>query len=360
MEQLRKIYQDNFFPPKNKLYKLQKEAALNLSKKQVDDFIKKQEVYQLTSKQNKQKIFNSIVVPKVNSAWQIDLIIFDRYKINNYQYILNCVDIKSRYAYGVALTKKDKTTVINGMRKVIKKMGKAPEQLNMDNGGEFTSTQFKEAMIKEGVKEFVYSDVNDTRKQAIIERLNRTITEILQKWREATGERDWYNILDKIYTAYNNSVHSTIKNKPIDVWRGDADNEQTIIKIINKLKPGDKVRIIQNKKTFEKGDTTRVSRKIYKISKLISNKYILENDEGDELKTKYSSDQLRFIDDVDESTKIEKTKQDKIDKQLNDNRKEKRINKELNQLKTVGDSSFIDSLKNLNSKRKRKPKVIKD
>ena len=360
MEQLRKIYQDNFFPPKNKLYKLQKEAALNLSKKQVDDFIKKQEVYQLTSKQNKQKIFNSIVVPKVNSAWQIDLIIFDRYKINNYQYILNCVDIKSRYAYGVALTKKDKTTVINGMRKVIKKMGKAPEQLNMDNGGEFTSTQFKEAMIKEGVKEFVYSDVNDTRKQAIIERLNRTITEALQRWREGTGRRDWYKVLDRIYTIYNNNVHSTIKNKPIDVWRGDADNEQKIIKIINKLKSGDNVRIIQNKKTFEKGDTTRVSRKIYKIKKIDGNKYILENDEGIQLKGRYASDQLRFIYDVDQNTKVEKTTHNKIDQQLDENRKEKRINKEMNQLKTIGDSSFIDSVKNIDGKRKRKPKIIND
>ena len=48
MEQLRKIYQDNFYPPKNKLYKLQKEAGLNLSQKQVNEFIERQEVHQLT------------------------------------------------------------------------------------------------------------------------------------------------------------------------------------------------------------------------------------------------------------------------------------------------------------------------
>ena len=32
----------------------------------------------------------------------------------------------------------------------------------------------------------------------------------------------------------------------------------------------------------------------------------------------------------------------------------------MNQLKTIGDSSFIDSVKNIDGKRKRKPKIIND
>ena len=121
MDDLQKLYNENNFPPKKRLYKLARDAGLKYTLKQVNEFVDKQIVHQLTSKYRNPKVFSSVVAPGVNATWNIDLVIYDRFKIHNYQYILNCVDIHSRFAYGVALTRKDRHSVIEGMKKVFEK-----------------------------------------------------------------------------------------------------------------------------------------------------------------------------------------------------------------------------------------------
>ena len=131
---LKTIYESNNYPAKTRLYTLQRDAEIGLTKKQVDEWIITQEVHQVTARDAKHKKFNTVLAPEVNSNWMIDIIVYDRFKINNYQYIMNCVDIKSRYAYGVAMTKKNKAAAIKAMQQVFKKMGRVPGELQMDEG----------------------------------------------------------------------------------------------------------------------------------------------------------------------------------------------------------------------------------
>ena len=356
---LKKIFELNNFPSKNKLYKLQRDEGLGFTQKQVNDFIEKQETYQLTAKQKKQKIFSSVIAPPKGNL-MIDLMIYDRFKYGRYQYILTVIDIYSRKAWAVALTSKDKKSTINALKSIFHKANHVWTELQMDNGGEFTSKEFKEAMNKLGVKTLWYSEVGDIRKQSVIERFNRTLAEMLQKWREGTKRRDWVTVLDKIVDIYNSTEHSTIKAVPNDVWDGKDINKQVIIKVQPHFKVGDNVRVKVQSKTFNKGDQLQFSRQIYKIKAIKGQKYIIVNEEDNtELKQRYSSDMLRLANDV-QYAEVEnrESKGKELDNQVIQNKKEKKIKIETNKLKNDDSSIFDKAVSTLDDNRRtiRKPK----
>ena len=69
----------------------------------------------------------------------------------------------------------------------------------------------------------------------------------------ATGKNVYHDVLDDVVNKYNNTKHSTIKMKPIDVKNNkrvytDEHNEKD-----GKFKVGDRVRISRYKNIFAKG-----------------------------------------------------------------------------------------------------------
>ena len=75
---------------------------------------------------------------------------------------------------------------------------------------------------------FKFSDPEDIQKNSIVERVNRTIAGLLQKWRTATKNRDWVKVLPDIIKNYNNTKHRTIKAIPEKVFNGKAKSRQDI------------------------------------------------------------------------------------------------------------------------------------
>ena len=72
----------------------------------------------------------------------------------------------------------------------------------------------------------------------------------------AVSKNVYFDVLDDIVNKYNNTVHRTIKMKPIDVT-GDsyAEYNEDSNKKDPKFKVGDRVRISKYKKFFAKGYT---------------------------------------------------------------------------------------------------------
>ena len=105
----------------------------------------------------------------------------------------------------------------------------------------------------------------------------------------ATGKNVYYDVLDDLVNKYNNTEHSTIKMKPIDV--GDTtkssylerNNKRVYIDEHNekdsRFKVGDRVRISRYKNIFAKGYTPNWSKEIFIVDKI--NTYNLKdlNDE---------------------------------------------------------------------------------
>ena len=62
----------------------------------------------------------------------------------------------------------------------------------------------------------MYSTYNEG-KSVVAERFIRTFKNKLYKHMTATGKNVNYDVLDDVVNKYNNTKHSTIKMKPIDV-----------------------------------------------------------------------------------------------------------------------------------------------
>ena len=113
----------------------------------------------------------------------------------------------------------------------------------------------------------MYSTYNEG-KSVVAERFIRTLKNKLYKHMTATGKNVYYDVLDDIVNEYNNTKHSTIKMKPIDV----KDNKRVYIDEHNekdsRFKVGDRVRISKFKNIFAKGYTPTWSREIFIVNKI--------------------------------------------------------------------------------------------
>ena len=123
----------------------------------------------------------------------------------------------------------------------------------------------------------MYSTYNEG-KSVVAERFIRILKNKLYKHMTATGKNVYYDVLDDVVNKYNNTKHSTIKMKPIDV--GDTtkssflerNNKRVYIDEHNekdsRFKVGDKVRISRYKNIFAKGYTPNWSKEIFIVDKI--------------------------------------------------------------------------------------------
>ena len=109
----------------------------------------------------------------------------------------------------------------------------------------------------------MYSTYNEG-KSVVAERFIRTSKNGLYKHMTATGKNVYYDVLDDVINKYNNTKHSTITMKPIDVK--DGSNKRVYIDEHNKkdsrFKVGDRARISKFKNIFAKGYTPNWSTEI--------------------------------------------------------------------------------------------------
>jgi len=235
-------------------------------------FYEAQSVNQVLKVSKPQKVFSSIRASFPAQKYQIDIIVYDRYEIHNYKYILCVIDVYSRLAQCQPMTNRKLETIIKAYSNILESI-QPPETIQGDN--EFNKESFIKFCKETGTTKFLFSDPNETNKNMIVERFNRTITGLIQKVRLGLKRYDWYKYLDDLVENYNNTIHSTTQHTPIEVYTGQYQNEQDYINVQYPYNIGDKVRILQKKKTFEKGDTIKASDKLYIIEGIQRNKYKL-------------------------------------------------------------------------------------
>jgi hypothetical protein len=218
----------------------------------------------------------------------MDIIVYNRYEYHKYKYILVVIDIYSRFAQARAMTNRKNETILKNLKDIIDVMG-LPKKFSCDN--EFATKEFENYCDKHDI-DVVFSEPNDIQKNSVVERLNRTIASLLQKYRVSTDKYDWNKYLPDIIHNYNNSYHSTIKNTPEKIFNEGEKNKQTIYVSIPKFKIGDKVRLKIFKSIFSKGDQLTYSKEFYFIEKIENGKYLLSNGKL------YSSNKIRKVNDI--------------------------------------------------------------
>ena len=149
---------------------------------------------------------------------------------------------------------------------MIKQSNRKPNKIWVDQGGEFYNNVFEKWLSDNDIN--MYSMYNEST-SVVAERFIRTLKNKLYKHMTATGKNVYFNVLHNVVNKYNNTKHSTIKMKPIDV--GD-NNKRVYIDERNekdsKFKVGDRVRISTYKNIFAKGYAPNWSSEIFIVDKI--------------------------------------------------------------------------------------------
>ena len=103
----------------------------------------------------------------------------------------------------------------------------------------------------------------------------------------AISKNVYFDVLDDIVNKYNNTVHRTIKMKPIDVKDNTyVDSKKEVNDKDPKFKVGDYVRISKYKNIFAKGYTPNWSEEFFVIQKVKSTvpwTYVINDHNGEEI-----------------------------------------------------------------------------
>ena len=187
-------------------------------------------------------------------------------KNEDIKYLLCVIDLYSKYAFVIPLKDKKGISILNPFDKIIKQYNRKPNKIWVDQGGEFYNDIFKKRLSDNDI--IMYSTYNEGK--SVAERFIRTLKSKLYKHMTAIGKNVYYDVLDDAVNKYNNTKHSIIKMKPIDVR--DNNNKRVYIDEHNKkrsrFKVGDRVRISKFKNIFAKGYTPNWIKEIFIVDKI--------------------------------------------------------------------------------------------
>jgi hypothetical protein len=302
----------------NKFYQRIKDEGIKISFNDLKKIIEQQTPYQLNRQVKKPKEFSTIYSPSPLSSTQADVMIYDRYQIHSYKYILGVIDVTSRYACCRALTNMRVSTLLSSFKDIFKEFSEAlgskkilyPHNINFDN--QFGAKQIVEYFTKQGTKLWL-SEPEQIHKNAIIERFFRTLALLFQRARTGTKNFDWPKALPDIIYNYNTTIHTTLKSTPLKVLKGEAVNPVEPRMIESNIDKGDRVRIKHKKSIYDKGDVETHSRDIYLIVEKKGKKNKLKNlNTGDVLKRLYHDDEItQTFNYPEQKEKVEKKKLEK-------------------------------------------------
>ena len=202
-----------------------------------------------------------------DNIWGVDLADMQSLSRKNegIKYLLCAIDLYSKYAFVIPLKDKKGISIVKAFNKIVKQSNRKSNKIWVDQGGEFYNNVFEKWLSDNDI--IMYSTYNEG-KSVVAERFFKTLKNKLYKHMTATGKNVYYDVLDDVVNKYNNTKHSTIKMKPIDVKNNkrvyiDEHNEKD-----SKFKVGDRVRISRYRNMFAKGYAPNWSSEIFIVDKI--------------------------------------------------------------------------------------------
>ena len=225
--------------------------------------------YQLANELHKPVIKNlrKVYLSFRDNIWRIDLA--DMQSLSKYnkriKYLLCAIDLFSKYAWVIPLKDKKGTTIVNAFQKIISKKRKS-NKIWVDQGSEFYNQSFEDFLKINNIE--MYSTFNEG-KSVVAERFIKTLKNKIYKHMTAISKNVYIDVLDDIVYSYNNTVHRTIKIKPIDVTSDYyAKYSEKTNKKSPKFKVNDHVKISNYKNIFAKGYVPNWSEEVFIVSKI--------------------------------------------------------------------------------------------
>ena len=169
-------------------------------------------------------------------------------------------------------------------KKILDDSKRKPNKMWVDKGNEFYNNSFKKWLQDNDI---VMYSTNNEEKSIVAERFIRTLKNKIYKYMTAISKNVYIDKLDDIVKEYNNTYHTSIKMKPVDVKDNTyIDFKKEINNKDPKFKVGDHVRIYKYKNIFTKGYMPNWSEEIFIIKKIkdtVPWTYVINNLNGKEI-----------------------------------------------------------------------------
>ena len=309
------------FSGKQRFYQAVKKKypKANITLKQVDEYLKRDDSYTLHKPVEKIKNFRRVFTKRIGYLYQIDLVDMQKFKSENkgFAWIIVCIDTFSKKVWCFATKNKSAAATTNALRDLL--TTNKPEKIQTDEGSEFLNQKFKKLCADLNIHMYT---TYDGKKASIVERVNRTLKNRMYRYFTARGTRVWYDILDEITEGYNNTYHSSIKRSPNSVNKSNESKVRLILfprnvktlKKSKKFKVNDTVRISRKKHIFEKGYDQNFTHEVFYIDKIVKIKkkptnpvtYSLRDYNNEAIKGSFYPEELQLIDKSDSIWPIEK------------------------------------------------------
>ena len=201
------------------------------------------------------------------------------------RFLLCDIDIFSKYAWVVLLKDKKGISIVKAFQSILKQSNsRKPNKIWVDKGSEFYNVSFKKWLQDNDI---VMYSTNNEGKYVVAERFIRTLKSKIYKYMTSISKNVYIDKLDDIVDEYNNTYHTTIKMKPIDVKDNTYIN---IDKEINnkdpKFKVGDRVSVSKYKNIFGKGYASNWSEEVFvykKVKNTVPWTYVIKDLNGQEI-----------------------------------------------------------------------------
>ena len=279
----------------------------NLSKVQIDEEFKKNDIYTRFRQYKRAKKHNPVYVYRKREQFQADVIKFTDQSMlrasGNVANLLVIIDVFTKYVFLYPLKNINGKSVSECLRLLFSKT--KPEKFISDNGGEFVNRHVKRVLRDFNVKQYV---AKGRTKACVAERFNLTIQRLIYQLCRFHNTNDWTSdiVLKKARKIYLNRKHRTIKMSPIEAE--EARNQKKLRKIYREkyrkckrkkkanFNIGDTVRISLARTRFNRGYHQNFSTEVWKVSRVLHNlplpRYIVKDEHGEELDSILNENEL--------------------------------------------------------------------
>ena len=259
------------------IYAYAKRIKPEITFKNVNDFLQKQHVHSMHKQAPRKFRRNKVIAVGKDSHWQADLMDMRNIakKNSGYNYILNVVDVLSKYGFSEPVKSKSANQVAQAFELIMKRSGRRPWFLYVDKGREFKG-EFKDLMSRSEIN--LYATESPEIKASNAERFNRTLRNRLHKYFTASKTLRYVEVLPRIVDGINNSVSRPLGARPVDVtfsnemdfWKklyGDPTKRKKA-KFRHAL--GARVRIRMEKNLFHRGYLPQFSKTIFIVTEQLA------------------------------------------------------------------------------------------
>ena len=250
----------------------------------VKKFLQSQETAQVFHHRHKPETYYPLQAHRPFQRIQIDLLDLTSGKRNNqgYGWIMNAVDVYTRYAIAIPLKNKTTTECFNGLKTILKDisvLGFRVLQIDSDNEPAFLSKSFKKYCADLAIVQNLSLPL-DYPPKGVVERFNGTLRTLITKYLHAFKTRDWYTHLADLIQNYNTSLNRDLGTTPtkaitdnslyemkksLQIEKASQDKHNNDPSDNSAINIGDTVRVQIKKGLFEKGSSPSFTKAVYTV-----------------------------------------------------------------------------------------------